>query len=414
MTSASSVPPPLTRSLTLLLAVACGLAVATVYLSQPLLESMAASLGIAQAQVGLVVGATQAGYAAGLLLIVPLGDLFARKRLILTQLLLAAVALLAVASSLDWAMLLAAMGMVGLMAVVVQVMVAHAATLATPAQQGQAVGTVTSGVVLGILLARLASGLVADLSGWRTVYFVAAGLASLMALLLGWRLPETPVRGVRQGYPALLGSVFALYRHDRLLRQRGTFALLIFAAFSVLWSAMVLPLSAAPLALDHTQVGLFGLAGVAGALAAARAGRLADRGQGQRTTGLALGLLVLSWLPIALLEHSLLALVVGVLLLDFAVQAVHVTNQSLLLAGRGEMASRLIGAYMCCYSLGSGLGAVAATWVYGQWGWGAVCGLGAGISGLALGYWVYLWQLGRNEKARSGERACRAVPGQNL
>lgn len=163
MPSASSVPPPLTRGLTQLLALACGLAVATVYLSQPLLESMAGSLGIAQAQVGLVVGATQAGYAAGLLLIVPLGDLFARKRLILTQLVLAAVALLAVASSLDWAMLLAAMGMVGLMAVVVQVMVAHAATLATPAQQGQAVGTVTSGVVLGILLARLASGLVADL-----------------------------------------------------------------------------------------------------------------------------------------------------------------------------------------------------------------------------------------------------------
>jgi hypothetical protein len=166
--------------------------------------------------------------------------------------------------------------------------------------------------------------------------------------------------------------VFALYRHDRLLRQRGTFALLIFAAFSVLWSAMVLPLSAAPLALDHTQVGLFGLAGVAGALAAARAGRLADRGQGQKTTGLALGLLVLSWLPIALLEHSLLALLLGVLLLDFAVQAVHVTNQSLLLAGRGDMASRLIGAYMCCYSLGSGLGAVAATWVWAM-------GLGRGV-----------------------------------
>jgi MFS family permease len=129
--------PPLTRGLTQLLALACGLAVATVYLSQPLLESMAGSLGIAQAQVGLVVGATQAGYAAGLLLIVPLGDLFARKRLILTQLVLAAVALLAVASSLDWAMLLAAMGMVGLMAVVVQVMVAHAATLATPRNRGK-------------------------------------------------------------------------------------------------------------------------------------------------------------------------------------------------------------------------------------------------------------------------------------
>lgn len=376
------------RGLTLLLAAACALAVATVYLAQPLLESMAESFGVAPGRVGLVVGMTQAGYALGLLFIVPLGDLYDRRRLILCQLCLSAGALLAVGFSSAWPMLLAAMALVGVVAVVVQVMVAHAATLATPAQQGQVVGTVTSGVVLGILLARLVSGVVADWLGWRGVYLGAAGLALLMAGVLCWRLPSTPPQGPRQGYRALLGSVFGLYRHDRLLRQRGVFAVLIFGAFSVLWSAMVLPLSAK--GLDHTQIGLFGLAGVAGALAASRAGRLADLGRGERSTGWALGLLTLSWLPTALLEQSLLALVLGVLMLDLAVQAVHVTNQSLLLAGRAQMASRLIGAYMGCYSVGSGLGAVAATWVYGQWGWGAVCGLGAGVSACALGYWGYL------------------------
>ncbi|MCU7239492.1 MULTISPECIES: MFS transporter [Pseudomonas] len=383
----------LTRGLTLLLAAACALAVATVYLAQPLLESMAASLGVSSARAGLVVGMTQAGYALGLLLIVPLGDLLDRKRLILGQLLVSSGALLAVAFAVDWAVLLAAMALVGLAAVVVQVMVAHAATLATPAEQGQAVGTVTSGVVLGILSARLISGAVADLLGWQGVYGVAAVLALAMAVLLAWRLPAARPQGQRQRYRALLASVLRLYRHDRLLRQRGLFAVLVFAAFSVLWSAMVLPLSAAPLALDHTQVGLFGLAGVAGALAASRAGRLADQGHGRRVTGWALGLLTLSWLPIACLEQSLLALVIGILMLDLAVQAVHVTNQSLLLAGRGEMASRLVGAYMCCYSLGSGVGAVVATWVYGQWGWVAVCGVGAGISALAWGYWGYLWSV---------------------
>ncbi|MDH1633295.1 MFS transporter [Pseudomonas mosselii] len=383
----------LTRGLTLLLATACALAVATVYLAQPLLESMAASLGVSSARAGLVVGMTQAGYALGLLLIVPLGDLLDRKRLILGQLLVSSGALLAVAFAVDWAVLLAAMALVGLAAVVVQVMVAHAATLATPAEQGLAVGTVTSGVVLGILSARLVSGAVADLLGWQGVYGVAAVLALAMAGLLAWRLPVARPQGPGQRYRALLASVLRLYRHDRLLRQRGLFAALVFAAFSVLWSAMVLPLSAAPLALDHTQVGLFGLAGVAGALAASRAGHLADQGHGRRVTGWALGLLTLSWLPIACLEQSLLALVVGILMLDLAVQAVHVTNQSLLLAGRGEMASRLIGAYMCCYSLGSGVGAVVATWVYGQWGWAAVCGLGAGISALAWGYWGYLWSV---------------------
>ncbi|MBI6897226.1 MFS transporter [Pseudomonas putida] len=403
----------LTRGLTLLLAAACALAVATVYLAQPLLESMAASLGVSSARAGLVVGMTQAGYALGLLLIVPLGDLLDRKRLILGQLLVSSGALLAVAFAVDWAVLLVAMALVGLAAVVVQVMVAHAATLATPVEQGQAVGTVTSGVVLGILSARLVSGAVADLLGWQGVYGVAAVLALAMAGLLAWRLPAAKPQGPRQRYLALLASVLRLYRHDRLLRQRGLFAVLVFAAFSVLWSAMVLPLSAAPLALDHTQVGLFGLAGVAGALAAARAGRLADKGHGRRVTGWALGLLTLSWLPIACLEQSLLALVIGILMLDLAVQAVHVTNQSLLLAGRGEMASRLIGAYMCCYSLGSGVGAVVATWVYGQWGWVAVCGLGAGISALAWGYWGYLWSIETMRGAPAPEGA-GAPADQNL
>lgn len=198
-----------------------------------------------------------------------------------------------------------------------------------------------------------------------------------------------------------------LYRDDPLLRQRGLFGVLIFAAFSVLWSAMVLPLSAAPLALSHTEIGLFGLAGVAGTLAASRAGRLADRGLGERTTGAALLLLTLSWLPTALVGQSLMLLVLGVLMLDLAVQAVHVTNQSLLLAGRAALASRLIGAYMCCYSLGSGLGAVLASGVYARWGWSAVCLLGGAFSALALGYWLWL------QHARAAMAAPRC-PGQNL
>lgn len=399
--------PSLTRWITLLLATTSAMAVATVYFAQPLLESMAAELGVAQQQIGWVVGATQAGYALGLLLIVPLGDLVDRKRLLLGQLLFAALALVGVGMAPNWAILLLALAITGLMAVMVQVMVAHAASLASPGQQGQAVGTVTSGVVLGILLARLASGGLADLAGWRSVYLVAAGLLMLLALVLWRSLPGGQPMGSRSGYRALIVAQFSLYRHDRLLRQRGVFGVLIFAAFSVLWSAMVMPLSAAPLTLSHTEIGLFGLAGVAGTLAASHAGRLADLGRGERTTGVSLALLTLSWLPTAFVEHSLLAFVLGVLMLDFAVQAVHVTNQSLLLAGRGAMASRLIGAYMCCYSLGSGLGAVLASWVFAHWGWVAVCGLGMGISAAALCYWLWL------QRARAAEAALQCS-GQNL
>ncbi|MFK0314046.1 MFS transporter [Pseudomonas sp. NPDC090233] len=391
-----------TRWITLLLAATCAMAVATVYFAQPLLESIAADLGVAQARIGWVVGATQAGYALGLILIVPLGDLFDRKHLVLGQLLVAALALVAAGMAQDWAVLLAALALVGLMAVMVQVMVAHAATLASPAEQGQAVGTVTSGVVLGILLARLVSGALADVAGWRSVYFVAAGGLLLMALALCYCLPagRRPVH--RSGYVALIKSLFSLYRDDRLLRRRGLFGLLIFGAFSVLWSSMVLPLGSAPLGLSHTEIGLFGLAGIAGTLAAARAGRWADQGSGERTTGLALALLTLSWLPTALVGQSLIAFTLGVLMLDFAVQAVHVTNQSLLLAGRAAMASRLIGAYMCCYSIGSGLGAVVASWVYARWGWHAVCALGMAISAVALGYWLWL----QTERAASAALHC--------
>lgn len=380
----------LSPSQTFLFAITCAMAVANVYFAQPLLESMASSLAVPASTIGIVVTATQAGYAVGLLFIVPLGDLVNRKKLILCQMLLSALALCAVGLAQAWVVLLGAMVLVGLMAVLVQVVVAYAAALASPEQRGQTVGTVTSGVVLGILLARFVSGAMADLAGWRSVYFVSAALMAGMAFVLWRTLPASPRAAVSGGYFALLRSVLQLFLHERTLRVRGVFALLIFAAFSVLWTSMVLPLSEPDLALSHTQIGLFGLAGVAGALAAARAGRLADRGLANRTTGIALVLLTLSWLPTAFVHSSLLAMVLGVVMLDFAVQAVHVTNQSLIFAARPDAQSRLVGAYMCFYSLGSGLGAIAATYTYAQAGWVAVCMLGASISAVALIYWLWL------------------------
>jgi predicted MFS family arabinose efflux permease len=380
--------PGLSPALTLLFSVTCALAVANVYFAQPLLDSMAQSLGVAASMIGIVVTATQVGYALGLLLVVPLGDLVNRKRLIVAQVLMSAVALAAVGASQQWVVLLGAMVAVGLMAVVVQVLVAYTAALATPSQRGQAVGSVTSGIVLGILLARLTSGLIADFAGWRAVYFASSALMLIIAAVL-WKLaPVTSAQRDGKSYLALIRSLFALLAGERILRIRGLLALLIFADFSVLWTAMVLPLSAPPLSLSHTAIGLFGLAGLAGALAARRAGRWADQGLGQRVTGIALVLLTLSWLPIGFAETSLLALACGVIVLDFAVQAVHVTNQSLIFAARPDAQSRMVGAYMCFYSAGSALGAVAATQVYALWGWVAVSVLGGLISAAAVALWL--------------------------
>ena len=388
----STQPAGLSPSLTLLFSVTCALAVANVYFAQPLLDSMAQSLGVESSMIGVVVTATQVGYALGLLFIVPLGDLVNRKRLILSHVLLSAVALAAVGAAQQWLTLLGAMVVMGLLAVVVQVLVAYAAVLATPSQRGHAVGTVTSGIVLGILLARFTSGLIADLAGWRAVYCVSSGLMLTLAAVLWRAVPVTASPRHEESYLMLISSLFKLFITEPALRVRGLLALLIFAAFSVLWTAMVLPLSAPPLSLSHTAIGLFGLAGVAGALAARRAGRWADQGLGQRVTGISLALLTLSWLPITFAETSLIALVCGVVLLDFAVQAVHVTNQSIIFAARPDAQSRMVGAYMCFYSVGSALGAAAATQVYALWGWMAVSLLGALISVTAWVVWFVTLQ----------------------
>lgn len=380
--------PSLSRSVALLFAIACGLAVANIYYAQPLLDALANEFGITHSSVGMVITITQICYALGLLLLVPLGDLLNRRRLIAGQMLLSVLALSVVSFAPTRTILLMGMAMVGLLAVVTQTLVAFASTLANPTERGKVVGLVTSGVVIGILLARTVAGVLTDLAGWRSVYLVSAILTLFMAVALLRVLPKNEPTSATLSYPQLLRSVILLFVQERILRIRAVLALLIFMAFSILWTSLVLPLSAPPLSLSHTAIGAFGLAGVAGALAAARAGRLADQGLGQRTTGIALVVLLLSWLPIRYTEHSLFALVLGVILLDLAVQAVHVTNQSLIFNVRPEARSRLTAGYMIFYSIGSATGAIASTHMYIYAGWNGVCLLGAGVSALALIFWA--------------------------
>lgn len=378
----------LSSGVVLLFSIACGLAVANVYYAQPLLDAMAQAFAISPGNIGIVVTLSQVGYGFGLLLLVPLGDLLNRRRLIVGQTLLSAVALLMIALAGNDTWLLLGMTLTGLLAVVTQVLVAYAATLAAPEQRGRVVGVVTSGIVVGILLARTVSGAMADLAGWRSIFLLSAALTLLMALLLLRVLPRHEQPQAPQGYWRLIGSVFVLFKEEAVLRQRAVLALLTFASAMVLWTPMVLPLSAPPLSLSHGEIGLFGLAGAAGALAAARAGQLADRGWGHWTSGLSLLLMLASWLPIGLTESSLWALLLGVITFDLGLQAVHVTSQSMIYSVRPEAQSRLTAGYMLFYSIGSALGSLASTAVYAWAGWLGVCLLGAGISSLALVYWL--------------------------
>ncbi|MEV5730662.1 MFS transporter [Streptomyces pharetrae] len=380
-----------------LLALASGSSVATVYFAQPLLVTLGERFALGPGVLGTIVAVTQLGYAAGLLVLVPLGDLLDRRRLVTGQLGLLALALLAAGLAPGAVALFGALAVTGLLAVVAQTMVAAAAALSPPARRGRAVGTVTGGIVTGILLARAAAGVLADLAGWRAVYLAAAGITAVLALLLRRVLPPgAPSARVREtSYGRLVVSTVTLFARHPQLRIRGVLALLVFAAFSTLWSGVAQPLSGPPWSLSHTAIGAFGIAGAAGAVAAGVAGRWNDRGLARRTTGVGLALLALSWLPIALTRQSLWALAIGAVLLDFAVQAVHVTNQTLVHAVRPDAGSRIIGGYMVFYSAGSGLGALGSSLAYASAGWPAVTALGASFSLAALLLWA---------------TACRAEP----
>lgn len=399
------------RHLLLLFACASGLCVANVYYAQPLLDALAADMGISASSAGAVVTAAQLGSALALLLLVPLGDLLPRRRLMLWQLMALAAALAGVCMAARAAALMAAMLTVGMLGTAMtQGLIAYAASLASAHQRGRVVGVTQSGVLAGLLLARVFAGVVTDLAGWRAVYAASAAMMLALAALLSRRLPAdaatvasrratpaperqaSPLGADRlplgRAYLSLLASMFRLLRHDRVLQVRGVLALLLFAVFSTFWSALVFLLAAPPYGYSHGLTGAFGLIGLAGALAAGRAGRWADRGHAQRTSAAALLLMLLSWLPLAFAPHSLAALIGGILLLDLGVQALHVTNQGMILRADSGQHSRLIGAYMLFYTVGSGGGALAATHAYALAGWHGVCWLGAGLSLAALLFWV--------------------------
>lgn len=376
------------RDVILLFAIASGASVANVYYAQPLLDILAKDFSVSHAVIGGVVTATQIGCALALVFLVPLGDLVNRRKLMAIQLLALISALLVVAFAHSTIVLLAGMLAVGLLGTAMtQGLIAYAASAALPHEQGHVVGTAQSGVFIGLLLARVFSGGISDVAGWRGVYFCAAIIMLMIALPLWKRLPHLEVQPSAMRYPQLLASMLKLLRQEKVLQVRGVLALLMFAAFNIFWSALVLPLSEPPYSFSHTLIGSFGLVGVVGALAAARAGYWADRGYAQRTSLAALVILLLAWGPLSLMAYSLWALVIGIVLLDLGGQALHVTNQSMIFRTRPEAHSRLVGLYMLFYAIGSGLGAISTTATYAYAGWFGVCALGAGVSLLALLFW---------------------------
>ncbi|CAO5258716.1 MFS transporter [Frankia sp. AgKG'84/4] len=383
----------ISRSLVFLLAVTTGLSVAAMYYAQPLLDEVRDALGLSTGTAGLLVTVTQAGYLAALILLVPVGDLLARRRLIPALVAAQALALVLLASAHSATQLMIAGVAVGALSVTAQIGVAFAASLADDADRGRVVGTVMSGLLLGILLARTVAGWLADLGGWRTPYWVAGAVQLVLCVVLALRLPAEPqAEAGRPSYRQAVASVPKLLREEPLLRRRALYGAASFGAFSVLWTPLSFLLSDPPYGYSTAIIGLFGLLGLMGVLAASLAGRAADRGRAGQVSAATSALLLVAWLPLALGEHWLAGLVVGILVLDLAAQGLHITNQSEIYRLRPEARSRLTAAYMATYFTGGLAGSLAATTAYSAGGWTAVSLTGAafGLAALALVGWDIL------------------------
>ena len=376
----------LSPALILLMSVATGLAVASNYYAQPLLDTIARAFDLSASSAGFIVTAAQLGYAAGLLFLVPLGDMFERRMLIVSMTLLAAGGMLITASSQSLTMMIIGTALTGLFSVVAQILVPLAATLASPEKRGKVVGTIMSGLLLGILLARTVAGLLASLGGWRTVYWVASVLMVIMALALWRGLPKVKQEN-HLNYPQLLASVFSLFTRNKLLRTRAVLGCLTFANFSILWTSMAFLLAAPPFNYSEGVIGLFGLAGAAGALGARPAGGLADKGKSHMTTSAGLVLLLLSWGAIWYGHVSVLALIVGILVLDLTVQGVHITNQTVIYRVKPDARNRLTAGYMTSYFIGGAAGSLISASAWQHAGWTGVCAIGAIVAAINLLVW---------------------------
>ncbi|WP_438021512.1 MFS transporter [Sorangium sp. So ce315] len=365
------------------MAAAAGATVANLYYNQPLLGDIGRELGDAGGLLGLVPTMTQVGYAAGMLLLVPLGDSHERRRLIVLMSALASLALLgaALAPGLTW--LVVASFAVGITSVVPQLLLPFAAQLAPDAQRGRVVGMVMSGLLIGILVSRTVAGFVGTHLGWRAVFWLAAGLMLALGPVLRLALPSQPPV-TPMSYADLLRSLGRLTRGEPVLRLHSALGALTFGAFSAFWATLALYLESLPGRHGPQTAGLFGLVGVAGAAAAPLVGRYADVRGDRRINALAIAVLLASFGVLWLLGGSLWGIALGVVLLDLGAQANQISNQARVYSLRPEARSRMNTIYMTTYFAGGAAGAWLGTAAWVRWGWPGVCAAGGGMAGAAL------------------------------
>jgi predicted MFS family arabinose efflux permease len=365
-----------------LMAVGSGLSAANNYYVQPLLHLLTRDFGVSTAVGGMLVTVGQVGYVLGLAFIVPLGDLVDRRMLVTVVAGLTALSLVAVGLAPNLGVLMGFILLTGICSVGAQILVPFAAHLADPIRRGRSVSVVMSGLLIGVLLARTVSGLLARAAGWRSVYLVAAGVMFGLSVCCYVRLPKLPP-ATRTSYRRLLGSILTIVREEPVLRRRCAYGMLSYGSFGVFWTSMSF-MMADRYHYDEATIGLFGLLGAAGAMCAQLAGRIADAGWARLSTAGFLLSLAISWPLLYQGRDHLWAVVVGIIVFDLGVQGTHISNQSEIYRLRPDARGRLTTSYMCSYFLGGVTGSTLSALAYSSGGWKAVCLLGLAYPTVAL------------------------------
>ena len=366
------------------MAIGCGASVANLYYNQPLLADMAQTFHASARQIGYISMLTQCGFALGLFLFVPLGDMRERRSLIVSLLCAVTLALIGVAFSQNLVMLGVTSFAVGATTVVPQMIVPLAAQLADPKEQGKVVGLVMSGLFFGILLARTISGFVGHLWGWRVMFYIAPGIMLLLALILRFSLPESKPTSILT-YNQLVSSLWELFLNEPVLREASLIGGMLFGAFSVFWTSLVFFLKQPPYHYGAEIAGLFGLVGIVGASIAPVSGRLADKGNPRLVVGIASVITFLAYSVFWFWGHRIWGLIIGVTLLDLGVQGAHIANQTRIYSLVPGAKNRLNTVYMVSYFIGGSIGSLLGTYAWSVWQWNGVCAVGSIMVLVCLG-----------------------------
>ena len=380
--SATKTHPGLTPLTLWIMTIATGLVVANLYYNQPLLQDIANTFHFSRGKAGQISVATQIGYATGLFFLAPMADMLKRKRMmiILFAFIILSLVITATAPGID--ILIFASFLLGASSIIPQLLVPMAAHLAKPEERGKKIGTIMSGLLIGILLSRTFSGYIGEYWGWRAVYFIATGIVLVMWLLIWLFLPEVEP-DYDGSYKDLMASLIDLVKHEPKLRLAALRGALCFACFSAFWTTLVFLLHQ-NFNLGSREAGEFGLAGAFGVIAAGLMGRLSDKMDAYKLSAFTILLILVSFVIFYFSARSIAGLVTGVIILDMGVWATHISNQSIIFALKPEAHNRVNTVYMVTYFVGGAAGTFVATMLWKNYRWNGVCAIGASLSIVTL------------------------------